>query len=370
MVLCPGLLMVRLAAVLLACLPVLLSSAEAADAPQLVAVDTVVEPYVGRDTPGLAVLVMSNGNVLHKSGYGFADIDAERPVTAQTIFDLASMSKEMTALAARLQMADGLYDEDTAVADILPVFADQDSDYRAIVVGDLIHHMSGLTDYINADEESVSGTEATNAIVVNWLAEQPLDHAPGTQYEYSNSGYVTLGSVVAKADGADSLNGVLHARIWDDLGMVSTNLVTLADGVDPDRMATGYAGFDGDFEISHVPSLLEGDGNVLTCLDDLARYEAALSDGALLDQAAMQSLFENGQFDDGSPIDDDGAGYGFGWALETWGGENYATHSGSWMGTSTYYQRNLDTGLTVILLANGEDISLGELAIDVAAAAE
>ena len=366
----PGLLMVRLAAVLIACLPVLVSGATASDAPHLAAVDNVVEPYVGRDTPGLAVLVMSNGTVLHKSGYGFADIDAELPVTSQTIFDLASVSKEMTALAARLQMEDGLYEQDTAVAEILPEFADQDSDDRAIVVGDLIHHISGLTDYINADEESVSGTEATNAIVMNWLAQQPLDHAPGTQYEYSNSGYATLGSLVAKADGAESLNAVLHARIWDGMGMGSTNLVELADGVDPDRMATGYSGFGGDFELSHVPSLLEGDGNVLTCLDDLALYEAALSDGSLLDEQATKTLFENGTLDDGSPIDDDGAGYGFGWALESWGGENYATHSGSWMGTSTYYQRNLDTGLTVILLANGEDIALDELAIDVAAAAE
>ncbi|WP_137150528.1 serine hydrolase domain-containing protein [Devosia sp. FKR38] len=362
--------MVRLAAVLIACLPVLVSGATASDAPHLVAVDNVVEPYVGRDTPGLAVLVMSKGTVLHKSGYGFADIDAERPVTAQTIFDLASVSKEMTALAARLQMQDGLYDEDTAVADILPVFADQASDDRAIVVGDLIHHVSGLTDYINADEESVSGTEATNAVVVNWLADQPLDHAPGTQFDYSNSGYVTLGSLVAMADGADSLNGVLHARIWDDLGMESTNLVVLAEGVDPDRMATGYSGLEGDFELSHVPSLLEGDGNVLTCLDDLALYETALSDGSLLDEQAIKTLFENGTLDDGSPINEDGAGYGYGWGLETWGGDQYATHSGSWMGTSTYYQRNLDTGMTVILLANGEDISLAEMAVDVEAAAE
>lgn len=360
----------RLAAVLIACLPVVVSTASASDAPHLVAVDDAVEPYVGRDTPGLAVLVMSKGTIVHKSGYGFADLDAEQPVTSQTIFDLASVSKQMTALAARLQMEEGLYAEDTAVSDILPVFADADSDDRAIVVSDLIHHLSGLTDYINADDETVSGTEATNAVVVNWLADQPLDHAPGTRFDYSNSGYVTLGSLVAEADGAESLNEVLHARIWDDLGMESTNLVELAEGVDPGRMATGYSGLEGDFEISHVPSLLEGDGNVLSCLDDLALYETALSEGALLDDQAMETLFENGAFDDGSPIDDDGAGYGYGWVLETWGGNHYATHSGSWMGTSTYYQRNLDTGMTVILLANGEDISLAELAVEVEAAAQ
>lgn len=347
-----------------------MSTASASDAPHLVAVDDAVEPYVGRDTPGLAVLVMSKGTIVHKSGYGFADLDAEQPVTSQTIFDLASVSKQMTALAARLQMEEGLYAEDTAVSDILPVFADPDSDDRAIVVSDLIHHLSGLTDYINADDETVSGTEATNTVVVNWLADQPLDHAPGTRFDYSNSGYVTLGSLVAEADGAESLNEVLHARIWDDLGMESTNLVELAEGVDPGRMATGYSGLEGDFEISHVPSLLEGDGNVLSCLDDLALYETALSEGALLDDQAMETLFENGAFDDGSPIDDDGAGYGYGWVLETWGGNHYATHSGSWMGTSTYYQRNLDTGMTVILLANGEDISLAELAVEVEAAAQ
>ncbi len=80
---------------------------------------------------------------------------------------------------------------------------------------------------------------------------------------------------MAEADGAESLNEVLHARIWDDLGMDSTNLVELAEGVDPGRMATGYSGLEGDFEISHVPSLLEGDGNVLSAWMDLALYETA-----------------------------------------------------------------------------------------------
>ena len=317
-------------------------------------------PYIGDETPGLGVLVMKGGEVIHMKGYGVADIASGKKVDADSLFDLASLSKQMTALVAMLQIKNGLYHDDTPVSKFLPVFAKTEFAGRAVTVGDLVHHLSGLTDYLSGDENLDYGAETTNAQVLQWLAKQPQDHAAGEKFDYSNSGYVALGSLVAAADKSDTLSEVLHARLWDKLGMDSTGLVRPAH---PDRVVSGYKGGGGKFESSDDTTATEGDGNVFTSLRDLARYEHALARHALWPEEATDELFANGTYDNGQPIrDEEGNGYCFGWTVEEADGEKYATHTGSWMGTATYYQRNLTSGVTVIVLANNEDAGVVPLA--------
>lgn len=330
--------------------------------PQVNTIDDLANDFIGDTTPGLGVLVTRGGEVVHIAGYGAADIESETSITPQSIFDLASVSKEMTALAARMQIEAGLYDEETPIADILPSLAAIDSP-RPLVVADLLFHMSGLPDYLEWEDY---GSETTNAEVLEWLAGQELDHDPGKQFEYSNTGYLVLGAVVAAAEDADDLAGVLQARVWGPLGMSDT---ALPDPADPARRVTGYDGTGGDFEVAMDPNVAQGDGNVFSTLTDLATYEAALAGGDLLEDT--EALFMQGRFDDGNFVqDEDDISYGYGWQLYEADGESYAAHSGSWTGTSTYYLRNLTTGVSVVLLANGEAADLWELADEIEAAVE
>ncbi len=339
----------------------------AQDFPVLPAVNAVVKPLVGQDAPGVAVLVMRDGQVLHMRGYGYSDLTTKAKIDIHTIFDLASVSKQMTGQAAMLLIQDGLLAVDTPIEDVLPAFAALPGDQRQLVVGDLIYHIAGLTDYLDGDESLDYGAKTSNDEVIDWLVTQELVRPPGTVFEYCNTCYLALASVVAAADGATSLRDVLQARIWDKLGMLETGLVTPAEGVAAAAMAKGYAGTHGHFEPSFEPTATEGDGNVLTSLYDLAMYETALATHELLDEDATAALFTTGVFDNGEPVVDEGgeAGYGFGWGIEQLAGSHYASHTGSWMGTSTAYQRNLDTGVTVIVLANGEDLNAGQLASDI-----
>ena len=348
----------------LACLALVVTPLPAFAEPQIPAVDEAVAHVIGSETPGLAVLVTREGQVIHAAGYGLADLDSETPVTPRSLFDLASVSKQMTAMAAHLQMLDGLYAPETAIGEILPAFADDLSADRPITVGDLIHHLSGLTDYLNGYEDY--GAETPNSEVIDWLASADRDEDPGVTFAYSNSGYLTLGTLVATADAQSSLADVLQARLWGPLGMENT---TLASPATPADAVTGYAGTDGDFTPAHDPNISEGDGNIFSSLEDLALYEAWLTENGMLPD--FRPVFRNGSTDDGTPIDDgDGAGYGYGWSLAEMDGSDYAYHSGSWTGTSTYYQRNLTTGVSVIILANGEDIDLDTLALDVETAVD
>lgn len=348
-----------LVALFLACAP----SVVFADDPHLGPVNRLAEAEVGGYTPGLAVLVLRDGRVLHMRGYGLADLETQEPVTPDTLFDLASVSKQMTALAAMLQMEQGLYAEATPIATFLPGFAARDGD-RAITVGDLIHHVSGLADYLDDGSALDYGHDTTDAEVLAWLQAQPLATAPGTVFDYSNSGYLTLGSLIAAADRVPTLADVLEARVWRPLGMVST---TIAAPADPGRAATGYAGTEGRFVPSSWPNLAQGDGNVFSSLRDLALYEAALAGNRLLGRPATARLFVPGRLDDGSPLGED-EDYAYGWSVDRHAGETIAWHDGGWAGTSTHYQRNLTTGVTIILLANGEDMALDGLAEGIAAA--
>jgi CubicO group peptidase (beta-lactamase class C family) len=300
-------------------------------------------------------------------GYGFADLDARIPVDINTTFDLASVSKQMTAMATMMLIAEGKIAEDTPLSDVLPAFDGRDSGERPLVVSDLVHHVSGLPDYLNDNAFGYQDSTG-NAEIIDWLAKAPLARAPGTEFEYSNSGYITLGSLVAAADEAKSLSDVLHRRIWDVLRMTSTGLVTPAD---PKALARGYAGSDGDFTSSEEKTMTEGDGNVYSSVADLALYENALATNKLLMTEATVGLFTYGLLDNGSPItQQDGAGYGFGWNIDSWNGSSIAYHDGSWYGTATAYLRYLDNGLSVIVLSNGEDLDTVSLASEIAAAVD
>jgi CubicO group peptidase (beta-lactamase class C family) len=338
-----------------------MASSSMARAQGIEAVDRIAAQHAGKDTPGIAVLVMRNGVVLHMKGYGVADTESGDPVDADTIFDLASVSKQMTALAAMMLIKEGTIRTDMPVADVLHSFRSQPAAFRPVTVGDLIHHISGLQDYLNKDRFAYT-QDMTNKDVLHWLGKQPLQWAPGTRFAYSDSGYIALASLIAKVDGKSSLHDVLQARIFAPLGMKATGIVDLPDSALPSKVTRGYSGKNGVFKENTAPTITEGDGNVFSSLRDLALYEKALFQHRFLDRHDTRELFENGSFDDGTPIANGIAGYGFGWFLERSNGSDYAFHSGNWMGTSTYYRRNLTTGLTIILLANGEDFSAAGVA--------
>jgi CubicO group peptidase (beta-lactamase class C family) len=299
-------------------------AATAQDLPELPEINELAAPWVDDATPGLAVLVVKEGEVLHFSGFGVADIETGRPVDADTVFDLASVSKQMTALMAARQIEEGLYDSETPVSDFFPAFAAGDED-GVLTVGHLIHHTGGLADYLNEYEGLVATTE--NPEVVEWLGDQERVLPAGEAFSYSNSGYLLLGSLVAQAGGAGSLGDLLQEEVWGPLGMTST---TLSSAADEETMARGYISTDEGFVLSEEPSAVQGDGNVKTSARDLAAYEAALWGGELLEDT--EALFVNGTLADGSPIEDeDGAGYGFGWGLEDSEAGRIAEHSGHGM---------------------------------------
>lgn len=314
---------------------------------------------VAPDHPGVAVLVMVDGQIRYAAGHGVSDIETQTPITPETVFDLASVSKQMTAIALLILMEQGALALDDPIVDYLPEFEDLDPD-QPVLVSHLLHHTSGLADY-TGDGWDGSETDFANLDLeahLAWLNDQaPLDE-PGVAFEYNNSGYGLLALIVQRVSGQPFAQ-FMQTEIFGPAGLTQT-LVYEQLGQGVPNQAAGYSVDDsGDIEPSSFPSVMAGDGNVFSSLADLAKYDVALRENTLVSAQTLALAFAPGELADGSPIDDDGESYGLGWQIAT----DYAHHSGSWLGTSTYYRHYFEPEVSIILLSNDEafdTITLGE----------
>src|SRR5437016_8914239 len=189
--------------------------------------EDVFSGIASSDGPGFAALVKKDGKIIFEQGYGVRDLRTKSRIDARTNFRLASFTKQFTALAAMLLVRDGKLRYEESVTSIFPEFPAYG---KTITVGNLLNHTSGLPDY----EDLMDQMEKTKGPI--WSPEEQIHEAevlqllekeshgrfaPGTKWEYSNSGYVVLGLIVAKVSGKP-FGEFLHDRIFAPLGMDHT----------------------------------------------------------------------------------------------------------------------------------------------------
>ena len=328
----------------------------------------VLKGLVADGEPGLAVLVRRNGRTILERGYGVRDLRTSAPIDARTGFRLASVTKQMTAAAIMLLVRDGRLRYEDTLTRALPGFPAYGS---GITIRHLLTHTSGLPDYelLMEDAEKERGPTWTpdrqirdDEVLALLEKETHGLVAPGTRWAYSNSGYVVLGLVAARAAGKP-FGDVLRERIFAPLGMTRTLAHEKGKDPVPDRAyghtkdATGFRETD-----QSSTSATLGDGGVYSCLEDLAKWDEALRTNALLTRAELVVALTPARLADGSePV-----AYGFGWFLEPWKGHGRAWHHGETMGFRSVVERFPADGLTVIMLANRNDLDLKRLALEIA----
>lgn len=317
----------------------------------------IIDEYLEEDGPGVAVLVMEEGEITHCAGHGAAVIGG-KAITSTTVFDLASVSKQFTAAAIMLLAAEGKLSVDDPLRRYLPGFT-VPAKGREITLRDLLRHTSGLADYSNADFDDATFANLTNDQHLRWLNQQALQRAPGKKYEYNNSNYVLLAHVV-EAVSRQYFANFLQQRIFGPLGMAQTASVVDTSLAIPGR-AKGYVWDDDeeDWVESESPSKIQGDGNIFSTLEDMAKWCEALRKGTILPKAWLAKMWTNGALDNGEPIDDEGSGYGFGWC--TYEEDGIVNHDGSWYGAATYLQINIEAERAYVALSNDEDMDVGAL---------
>ena len=314
--------------------------------------------------PGASVIVIQGGSVIVRRAFGMADLERRVSATPETDYRLASVSKQFTAMAVMLLAKDGKLRYDQPLRDFLPELP---ASARAVTVRHLLNHTSGLYDYEDLIPESRT-TQLNDSDVLALLAAKDSVYFPaGTQYRYSNSGYVLLGLIVARVSGV-SLPSFLRARIFEPLGMRAS--VMHVDGADtiPHR-AYGYSPRGGAFVQTDqsVTSATLGDGGIYTNVDDMARWDQALYGGGtggteLVDSATMDLATTPPQLPAGAETQ-----YGFGWFVDRYRGEQRWRHTGETSGFRNAIQRFPRRRLTIIVLTNrssGEPAAIAERIAD------
>ncbi|WP_017304980.1 serine hydrolase domain-containing protein [Spirulina subsalsa] len=319
-------------------------------------IDPIVEASLKQDGPGVAVLILNQGAVFQK-GYGFRNVEQQDPITPNTVFDLASVSKQMTALGILILMEGGKLGLEDGVTEHLPDFEDPDPD-DPILIRDLLYHRSGLADYTGEawQETDEAFARLTLEDHLQWLNQQEIESDRGVEFEYNNSGYALLALIIERVSG-QSFGAFMAEQIFTPLGMNHT--VVFADLAQqiPNR-AEGYAvSRQGNFKPSSFPSVITGDGNIFSSIADLARYDQGLRRGDVVTPATLKLAFTPGTLENGQSFP-----YGLGWEV----GPDYVQHRGSWYGTSTFYRHYTKVPVTIIVLANDENYPVDELVDDLA----
>jgi CubicO group peptidase (beta-lactamase class C family) len=321
-------------------------------------IDAIFAPLADAKSPGIAVMVRKNGETIVQRGYGVRDLRTLTPIDAKTNFRLASCTKQFTAMAIMLLVNDGRLRYSEPLTEIFPDFPEYG---RAITVRHLLTHTGGLPDYEDLMEAGpwTESRQIQDDEVFALLKKQSKPKfAAGTKWEYSNSGYVMLGLIVAKASGMP-FDEFLRRRIFAPLHMDST-LAYRKGKNEVGNRAYGHSKRDVETDQSSTSATL-GDGGVYSNLDDLAKWNDALDKYTLLPEARMKAAWTPASLADGSETT-----YGFGWFLEPYNGRVRVRHDGSTRGFSTAIERFPNEKLTIVVLCNRTDLIAPKLAQQVA----
>lgn len=303
------------------------------------------------------VLIADKGKIIFEKSYGLANEETKQKLNKKTIFELASVSKQFTAMGIVLLEKQGKLTYDDMISKYIPEL----DFYGNITIRNLLHHTGGLPDYMELFEEKWDKTKfATNQDIVNELEKYKPEAVfqPGEKYEYSNTGYALLGLIIEKVSGK-TFGQFLDETIFQPLGMKSTFIYR--SRFEPKKVknyALGYVSdgiggkvltnsFGKEFYTYYLDGIV-GDGMVNSTAGDLLKWDRALYTEKLISQKDKELIFNSVKTKEGQETN-----YGFGWAVGN--SEKYGkivNHSGGWAGYITFIERHLDNDKTIIILQN------------------
>lgn len=326
-------------------------------------VDSYVTEDVGTDDPGLAIAVVYDGEIVLEKGYGLADLSTGRPVEPSTQFNLASVTKQFTAMAVAICEERGLLSYEDSLADWFP---EVPSSWSTITIHHLLTHQSGIPDYFSlgnlSPQDALNMTvpdsvirdlmiehggvfdffiDLTNQDVLDLVIHnEELDFDPGSSLKYSNSGYVILAMLVERAS-STPFHDFVRTNIFEPLEMASSIVYDESKPDIPNR-AIGYlyTGVKNDYKI-----LTRGDSGLFSTISDMVRWNNGMD--TLVTDETLERIFSR------HVEDDNGNGVGYGWGIGDFNGISFQSHLGRFAGYSTLNTRVPEYKMSVTILATG-----------------
>lgn len=310
-------------------------------------IDDVVKSLMkDQNIPGAAITILKDGKQLYTAAYGLSNLETKTSATTATVFQSGSVGKMFTASIIMLLVQDGKLMLDEPISHYFP---EAKGMWDGVTIRQVMLQRSGIPDYEQFNSIDIK-QDYTDEQLITLLSSKKLDFPPGTQYRYSNSGYVALGILIKRATGR-FYGDLLRERIFSKCNMQVAQVNELKTII-PNR-AAGYV--VGEKELENPGPVSQSlaqtaDGSLLLTINDLANWDVCLKNNSVLTKESVDAEWEVPLMPNGSkPI----VGYGFGWQNNIVNGHRLIEHGGSFQGFHAHYAR-FDNGLSIGFLANLE----------------
>jgi CubicO group peptidase (beta-lactamase class C family) len=342
--------------------------------------DALLHDWKLKNAPGMAAALVRDGRIEYRKVFGFADLEARRPITPDTQFLLASLTKQFTAMAIMILAERHKLQFDDSLAKFCPEFPGY---ARSITIRNLLNHTAGLTqyqellvgkideNYFRSSKSPPAAHEFTAAEALQVLSRQPkLRFTPGEKFEYSDSAYVLLAQIIERITGQRYAE-FLKETIFDPLGMQDT-LVVDERKQKVSRLALAYEKRNGRWQdITYSPeNSIYGEDGIYSTINDLYKWDQALYADRLVSHPTLEMAFTPGRTNDRNEIATNvfthPTSYGFGWFIGSLHGQKVVEHSGGWSGYATHILRVPGRRVTAIVLTNSSNEDVPDIAWDMA----
>ena len=316
-------------------------------------IDAIIKTHMtSKHIQGVSIAVVRQGNVTLAKGYGMANVELNVPATPQSVYAIASVSKQFIATGILMLAQEGKLSLDD---DIHKYYMQSPQTWQGITLRHLLSHTSGIVREAPAFDPTKIQPDS---VVIQSAFSLPLEFPIGTKWQYCNVGYFALADIIRKVSG-QPWTTFLKQRVFAPLGMTATRTTTLSEIV-PNRV-DGYE-WEKDHLHRAIPYLaLRPSGAFLSTVLDLAKWDAALYTTKFLTEASQKQMLTPFVLKDGTPYP-----YGLGWRVDTFQGTQWVHHGGSLPGFRSEYARFPQKGLSIIILTNGEQANPESIAKEIA----
>jgi CubicO group peptidase (beta-lactamase class C family) len=330
----------------------LLASAAAPPAsvhPRQAAVDALFAPFDRRDSPGVAVAVTQNGEVVLERCYGMADLEHGLPITPDTTFDVASLAKQFTGMSVAMLASTGRLDLDADVRQLLPDIVHGNV---RVTPRQLLHHTSGIRDWVGllplVNRDPTEGLRFGEILdLTRGLRE--LDFEPDTEWHYSNTGYNLLAEIVSRTTGTPFPEWTAE-HIFRPLGMDRARFRQEPFEQIP-GLATSYFQEEGKWRAAPDLASAYGPASLFLSIRDLARWALNYEDGTVGGPEVLEQMQEQAVLKDGRQLN-----YAYGLGVGGWYGLRILNHGGDFSGFVSSWVTFPEEHLSVVLLANNREV--------------
>lgn len=309
-------------------------------------VDRLFADWNTTGSPGCALAVVKDGRIIYERGYGMANLELSVAITPQSVFDIGSVSKEITAMAMLLLVQDGKISLEDDIRKYVPELPDYGN---TITLRNMLNHTSGLRNYddlfdlVGIPEADLTTDRDALELTVR---QKGVNFKPGEEFLYSDTNFFLMSIVVKRVTG-QTLRQFAQERIFGPLGMISTHYHDDHTMIVA-RRATGYAPHNGGgFEMDMSNFEQVGDGSVMTTVEDLFKWDQNFEHPEVGGPESIRQLTSPGKLNNGQAIP-----YGMGLFIDHYRGLKWIHHSGEWVGYRAAFSRFPEQHFSTLLTCN------------------